>query len=58
MDNQQFLTWLHQVTTLGYDKDIFISVQMMPQVKELFSKGLTPEQALQEIQKLQPQEEE
>lgn len=48
----KFLSWLHDVTALGYQQNIIISFELSDVCKELYQSGVTPEDAIKEVHKL------
>lgn len=55
--DNEFPNWLHKVSLIGYDKDVFVSVGMLKQVRAMFEAGLSPDDAIDEIRLLQKIEE-
>jgi len=47
--NTEYYNWLHELTTIGYRKNIMIPTELMQEVKKLFNNGTPPAKALDAI---------
>ncbi|MFD2874068.1 hypothetical protein ACFS5N_16415 [Mucilaginibacter ximonensis] len=46
---EEYHNWLHQLTTLGYERKIMIPSEIKGAVDELYAEGLTPNEALERL---------
>jgi hypothetical protein len=44
--DQNFLSWLHEMTVLGYDKNVTLDPEHAEIIELYFRKGMTPADAL------------
>lgn len=49
---KSYLTWLHELTVLGYQKNIVINSNHSDWIDEMYKSNMTPESALTEYQQL------
>lgn len=49
MLDHKFLDWTHKLTHLGYEADIIIGMEWAEKVREIYDKGMSPEDALNNI---------
>lgn len=47
--NHQYLSWLHEVTTKGYEKGIMIPAELSSEVRKLFKAKVEPSKAVNAI---------
>jgi hypothetical protein len=44
---KEYHTWLHEITTLGYDRGVMITAEIKEEVDHLYSQGTEPKDALE-----------